>query len=139
MIRHSSFEDKVRNETVVPMNDGFVSHVRDLRVYQRAFELSLAVHKATLLFPKIEQYALGDQMRRASKSICANLAEGFGKQAHSKAEFNQFVSMAAGSASEMIVWTEFAEALGYISKECAAEWTDGFDHVSKMLQKLRKD
>ena len=139
MIRDSSFEENVGDDTVVQLSDGFVSHVRDLRVYQRAFSLSLAVHRATLLFPKIEQYALADQMRRASKSICANLAEGFGKQAHSKAEFNRFLSMATGSASEMIVWIEFAQALGYISAECMAEWIDGFDHISKMLQKLRKN
>lgn len=136
MIRHSSFE---KEEKVVTMSDGFVDKARDLRVYQRAFALSLEIHRATLTFPKIEQYALGDQMRRASKSICANLVEGFGKQAHSKAEFNRFISMAIGSANEMTVWNEFALALGYITKENAEIWEDGFDHIAKMLQKLRKD
>ena len=47
--------------------------------------------------PMIEQQALGDQMRRASKSICANIAEGFGRQKRSKAEFKRFLSMAIGS------------------------------------------
>ena len=50
------------------------------------------VHRASLDFPAIEQRALADQVRRASKSICANLAEGFGKQAASPAEFRRFLS-----------------------------------------------
>ena len=57
-----------------------VKTFKDLEVYRRAYALSLDVHRATLAFPKAEQYALGDQMRRASKSICANLAEGFARQ-----------------------------------------------------------
>jgi 23S rRNA-intervening sequence protein len=52
----------------------------DLAVFKLAYRLSLEIHRASLSFPAVEQYALGDQLRRASKSICANLAEGFGKQ-----------------------------------------------------------
>ncbi|MGB0720531.1 MAG: four helix bundle protein, partial [Bdellovibrionales bacterium] len=52
---------------------------KDLLVYQKSFAIATAIHKSTLTFPKIEQYALADQMRRASKSVCANIAEGFGK------------------------------------------------------------
>jgi len=49
-----------------------VRSFHDLDVYQKAYQLSLDIHKATLGFPKLEQFALADQMRRASKSICAN-------------------------------------------------------------------
>ena len=52
----------------------------DLEVFRRAYRLSLEVHRTSLEFPRIEQFALADQIRRASKSICANLAEGFGRQ-----------------------------------------------------------
>ena len=52
----------------------------DLEVFKRAYRVSLEVHRMTLKMPNIEQYGLADQIRRASKSICANLAEGFGKQ-----------------------------------------------------------
>ena len=72
-------------DNVVPIESKLVKRVSDLRVYQEAFAVSVEVHKTTLLFPKIEQYALGDQMRRASKSICANLAEAFARQAQSTA------------------------------------------------------
>ena len=51
----------------------------DLEVFQRAYKVSLEVHRKSLEMPQIEQYALADQMRRASKSICVNLAEGFAK------------------------------------------------------------
>ena len=51
----------------------------DLEVFKRAYRVSLEVHRASLSFPAIEQRALADQVRRASKSICANIAEGYGK------------------------------------------------------------
>ena len=60
-----------------------VTRAKGLNVYKKAYAVSLEVHKATLSFPKTEQYALADQMRRSSKGICADLAEGFAKQSHS--------------------------------------------------------
>ncbi len=63
------------------------------------------MHRASLEFPRIEQFALADQVRRAS--ICANLAEGFGRQQQSKPEFRRFLMMALGSADEMQVWTMY--------------------------------
>lgn len=116
---------------------GLVRRASDLRVYRLAFSVSLAIHAATLEFPKIEQYALGDQMRRASKSICANLAEGFAKQAKSSVEFHRYISISIGSAAEMLVWIEYALALRYITPAQAEEWADHYDHILKMLQKLK--
>ncbi|MBZ9716957.1 MULTISPECIES: four helix bundle protein [Mesorhizobium] len=79
---------------------GHIKRAKDLEVYKRAYVVSLDVHKATLAFPKMEQYALADQLRRSSKGICANLAEGFAKQTHSKPEFARFISMAMGHAAK---------------------------------------
>src|ERR1700750_2785562 len=106
----------------------------DLEVFQRAYRLSLEVHRATLEFPKIEQFALADQIRRASKSICANLAEGFAKQRASKAEFKRFISMALGSANETIVWIRYARELGYIPLEQSDRWKIEYESIAKMLQ-----
>src|SRR5499425_2214797 len=78
-----------------------------LEVFQRAYRLSLEIHRVSLGFPDIEQRALADQIRRASKSICANLAEGFGRQRQSRPEFRRFLVMAIGSADEMQVWTSY--------------------------------
>ena len=76
----------------------------DLAVFKLAYRTSLEIHRASLNFPAVEQRALAEQIRRASKSICANLAEGFGKQVASPGEFRRFLMMAIGSADEMRVW-----------------------------------
>lgn len=118
--------------------ESFVRHAKDLQVYKRAYAVSLEVHKATLGFPKIEQYALADQMRRSSKGICANLAEGFAKQTHSKLEFARFISMALGSCSEMETWISYAFDLGYLTNEQLNQWLDDYAAVHGMLVKLRE-
>lgn len=105
----------------------------NLKVYQRAFDVALAVHQFTLDLPKIEQYALADQMRRASKGICANIAEGHAKKHLSKAEFKRFLFMAVGSSEEMRVWLKFSLALGYLTEEKWAIWNNEYDEISKMI------
>lgn len=108
----------------------------DIEVFQRAYKASLIIHKTTLKFPAIEQYALGDQLRRASKSICANIAEGYGKQKNSKAEFKRFLLMSLGSSDEMRVWCRYCFDLGYIEKSNWEEWRSEYAGISKMLQGL---
>lgn len=115
----------------------YISNVEDLDVYQRAYTLSPDVHKTSLLFPKIEQYALADQIRRSSKSICSNLSEGYARQAQSRAEFKRFIIIAIGSCNESITWCHYAKDLEYISKEQYDNWTNAYRIVMKMLIKLR--
>ena len=110
----------------------------DLEVFQRAYRLSLEVHRASLEFPRIEQFALADQIRRASKSICANIAEGFGKQRQSRTEFHRFVTIATGSADEMQVWTLYACDLGYIAADVAERWQGEYREIARMLQGLSR-
>jgi four helix bundle protein len=110
----------------------------DLAVFQRAYRISLELHRASLGFPALEQRALGDQLRRASKSICANLAEGFAKQKRSPAEFKRFVQMALGSADEMRVWLRYCRDLGYIDAETWQQWRDEYQEIAKMLQGLAR-
>jgi len=76
------------------MNQPSIKDFTDLVVYQKAYEKSLEIHRETGKYPEHEQYELGRQMRRASKGICANIAEGFGKQNVSKPEFKRFLLMA---------------------------------------------
>ena len=108
----------------------------ELEVFQRAYRASLEVHRASLDFPALEQRALGDQVRRASKSICANIAEGFGKQGG--AEFGRFLKIATGSADEMRVWIRYCLDLGYIDEPTWSRWRDEYHEIAKMLQGLRK-
>ena len=110
----------------------------DLEVFRRAYRLSLEVHRASLEFPRIEQFALADQIRRASKSICANLAEGFGRQQLSRPEFGRFLMMAIGSADEMQVWTMYCRDLGYIRAETAERWQGEYSEIARMLQGLSR-
>ena len=118
------------------MNQPTIRDVEDLNVYQKAYVISLEVHKVSLQFPKIEQYALADQMRRASKSICANLAEGFGKQSISKPEFKRYLMIAMGSADEMRVWVKYSEDLGYIPAQQAIAWRAEYQVIAKMISGL---
>jgi four helix bundle protein len=118
--------------------NGFANRVEDLEVFRRAYRLSLEVHRASLEFPRIEQFALADQVRRASKSICANLAEGFGRQQQSKPEFRRFLTMALGSADEMQVWTMYCRDLGYIRADVAERWQGEYREIARMLSGLHR-
>ena len=110
----------------------------ELDVFQRAYKASLDIHRFTLTMPQIEQYALADQVRRASKSICANLAEGFGKQGQSKVEFKRFVVMSIGSADEMRVWLRYCVDLNYLDAERWDVWRAEYEAIAKMLQGLSR-
>ena len=116
----------------------WVRRFEDLDVFRRAYQLSLEVHRASLEFPRIEQFALADQVRRASKSICANIAEGFGKQRQSRSEFHRFLMMAIGSADEMQVWSLYCRDLGYIDKDVAERWQGEYREIARMLQGLSR-
>ena len=76
-----------------------VKDFHELKVWQKAHQLTLAVYRITAAFPREERYGLTSQLRRACSSIAANLAEGCGR--NGDAEFARFCSMAMGSASEM--------------------------------------
>ena len=108
----------------------------DLAVFKRAYRVSLEVHRKSLSFPAIEQRVLADQMRRASKSICANIAEGYGRQKRSKAEFKRFLQMAIGSGDEMRVWVRYCLDLGYIDEPTWQTWRDEYQEITRMLQSL---
>ena len=112
-----------------------VSSVEDLEVFRRAYAISLDLHQASLKFPKIEQFGgLADQVRRASKSICANLAEGFGKQRQSNLEFKRYLLIAIGSADEMQVWLKYCSDLEYLERKTCENWRDEYRQIARMLQ-----
>ena len=116
----------------------WVERAEDLEVFGRAYRLSLEVHRMSLEFPRIEQFALAVQVRRASKSICANLAEGFGRQQQSKPEFRRFLMMALGSADEMQVWTIYCRDLGYLDERTADRWRGEYQEIARMLTGLHR-
>ena len=115
-----------------------ITSFEDLEVFQRAYKISLAIHKESMNFPKSEQYGLADQIRRASKSICANIAEGFAKQRYSSSEFKRYIMIATGSSDEMRVWLRYCLDLEYIEEATWKEWRDEYKQISKMLQGLHR-
>ena len=116
-----------------------VTSFEDLEVFKKAYVISLEIHGASLKFPKHEQVnGLGDQMRRASKGICANIAEGYGKQRVSKAEFKRYLQMAIGSADEMRVWLRYCLDLGYINDGQWRKWRESYQVIARMLTGLHR-
>ena len=115
-----------------------VRSFEDLEVFQKAYRLSLEIHRTSLGLPRHEQFALGDQIRRASKSICANIAEGFGRQRLSAAEYRRFLMLSLGSAEEMRVWCRYCLDLELIEPAVWERWRDGYLEVAKMLTRLHQ-
>ena len=116
-----------------------IRSVEDLEVFTKSYQASLELHKLSLQWPKLEQYNGGaDQIRRSSKGICANLSEGFGKQAVSKAEFKRYLTMAIGSADEVKVWLSYARDLEYLDMERAQHFRNEYQEIARMLSGLHK-
>ncbi len=112
-----------------------IKSFEDLEVFKRAYKVSLEIHKRTLEFPKYEQYGgLADQIRRASKGICANIAEGFSKQGYSAAEYKRFLQLATGSCDEVRVWLRYCVDLGYVEAEQSNLLQDEYQEIAKMLK-----
>ena len=110
--------------------------VERLEVFQHAYRISLVVHRTSLGFPPIEQRALADPMRHASKSICANLVEGFAKQSSSRAEFRRLVIEAWGLAEEMRLWSCYCHDLGHIDEATWRSWVEAYECIGRMLRDL---
>ena len=136
--KHST--EATESEDRVQMTDDRqgISSFEDLKVFQKAYGISLEIHKKSLQFPKEEQFGLAEQIRRASKSICANIAEGHGKQGHSSKEFKRYISIAIGSSDEMRVWLRYCLDLHYINETEWERWRDVYKEISRMLQGLHR-
>ena len=116
------------------MRDEMKLDVEDLQIYQIGYRLMLSIHKATLEYPKIEQYGgVADQLRRSSRSIVANIAEGFGKQRFYKDEFKRMLVYSIGSCDETLLWIKASYDLGYLSKERALKYIREYKILVKKI------
>lgn len=105
---------------------------RDLKAYQLAYDLAMEVFRQSKHFPPEERYSLIDQIRRASRSVAANISEGYRKKRYPK----MFVSKMAdadGEATETQVWLDFARDCGYLSPEIQQKLTAGYEELGRML------
>ena len=89
---------------------------KELTVYQKAFNLAIEIFSITKQFPKEEKYSLTDQIRRSSRSTCANIAEAYRKRKYPKHFINKLTD-SDGENSETVVWLDFALNCGYINTE----------------------
>ena len=106
--------------------------------FRRAYDLSLVLHRASLEWPKVEQYGgIADQVRRATKSVCALLVEGNGRRPRSETEFGRYLTMAVGSADEAKLWCRYAADLDYVPPAISAAWQEELSQIARMLQALR--
>ena len=109
---------------------------RKLLVYQRSKDFVKQVYCLLKLFPKEEQYALCDQLRRASISIASNIAEGMGRS--SLREQVHFIEIAYGSLNEVMCQLELSEELGYITIKDLQNLEVQYEEIARMLSGLRK-
>ncbi|MFN8243658.1 MAG: four helix bundle protein [Ferruginibacter sp.] len=110
---------------------------KDLIVYKKAYQLAKDIHLISRQFPPEERYSLTDQLRRSSRSVCANLAEGYRKRRY-KAHFLLKLSDAEGENAETSVWLNFAVDFNYINTEVYKELSGINDEVGKLLTFMLK-
>ena len=107
----------------------------DLKVYKIAFESAMRIFELSKTWPKEERYSLTDQIRRASRSVCGNIAEAWRKRRYT----NHFVSKLSDSdteAAETEVWLDFAIKCTYIEEKDHSDLKDNYDYICRMLTKM---
>jgi four helix bundle protein len=108
---------------------------RDIEAYRRSMGLLAPLHKLLARLPDAERFELASQLRRASKSVPANIAEGYDKKRSAK-EFKSYLSHALGSANEVVVHLEIAVAIGYVPQDDIQALVEGYEIVAKQLYRL---
>ena len=112
-----------------------IKSIRDLKVYQLAFELAMKVFELTKKFPKEETYSLTDQIRRSSRSVPINIREGYAKRRYENI-FIKHMTDALGSSEETRGWLDFSLGCGYIKQNEHDSLDTKYDEVNAMLYSL---
>ena len=113
------------------MTERIVNHT-DLIVYQRAFDAAMQIFELSKAFPGEERFSLTDQMRRSSRSVCANIAEGWRKRRY-EAMFINKLSDAEAEAAETQVWLDFAIKCSYIDEATHQQLYDTYIAILRTL------
>ena len=115
-----------------------IKHFRDLEIYRRAFEAAMKIFHMTKEFPGEERYSLVDQIRRASRSVCANIAEAWRKRRYI-AVFKNKMTDSMQEASETQCWLEFCLACEYIDRDEFDKLDDEYEQIIAMLNSVEKN
>ena len=105
---------------------------KELIVYKKAFKLAMEVYEISKSFPKEEKYSLTDQIRRCSRSVCANTAEAYRKRLYVRHYISKLTDSDAEN-SETIVWLDFGFACNYVSKETNERMVQEANEIGKLL------
>ena len=112
-----------------------IESAKDLRVYKKAFALAMEIFEISKEFPNEERYALTDQIRRASRSVCANLREAWAKRRY-LAHFTNKLTDCDGENSETDTWLDFAKDCGYLTAEQHKKLAGECSYIGSMLGKM---
>lgn len=104
-----------------------------LMAYQKGFELAMNIFELSKAFPKEETYPLTDQIRRSSRSVCANIAEAYRKRKYEKHFVNKLTDSDSEN-SETQVWLQFAQACGYLNQEETIKLATTSKEIGKLIQ-----
>ncbi len=115
-----------------------IKSFRDLEVYKEAYSLMIGLHQEVKKLPIFERNDLASQMRRASKSCPANIAEGWAKRRFEK-EFKKYLDASIGSANEMEVHIETAKDLGYLDKQTCDIYLKRYQFLGGKLVNLQRN
>jgi four helix bundle protein len=105
---------------------------KDLLAFKKGFLLAMKIFEASKSFPSEEKYSLIDQIRRSSRSTCANIGEGYRKRRY-PAHFISKLSDADMENTETQVWIEFSSSCGYISESTKTEWDQDSIEIGKLI------
>jgi len=105
-----------------------IKSYRDLRVFQNAMDAAMEIFTLTKTFPQEEKFSMVDQMRRASRSVCSNLAEAWRKRRY-RAAFIAKLSDAETEACETQVWVEFARRCDYLTERKCHELDTDYEQI----------
>ena len=111
-----------------------INSYKDLKVWNKAMDLTTMVYDALKTFPPKEEYGLSSQMRRSSVSIPSNIAEGYGR--NSTLDYCRFLQIALGSAYELETQVELARRLDYVDNDTANKLATQLTEVGRMLNSL---
>ena len=112
-----------------------IRHFRDLEVYRRAFDAAMQIFEVTKKFPPEERFSMVDQIRRSSRSVCANLAEGWRKRRY-LAVFRNKITDSMQEASETQCWLEFCLACRYIKQDIFDKLDNEYEQLIAMLNSM---
>ena len=110
----------------------------ELESYRKAFEAAMNLFERTKAFPKEETYSLTDQVRRSSRSVCANLSEAWRRRRYHAAFVNKLNECEA-EVAETQTWIEFAVRCGYMDRDCGKSLYQAYEEVLRLLVSMIRD